>query len=358
MDNFQLLDTAQQGNDEAFSQLAEPHRNELLVHCYRMLGATQDAEDAVQVTFLRCWQNLHRYEHRLDGSLRAWLYKIATNVCLDLLRQQRRRTLIQADVAMETASTPQHVPLDEPLWLQPIPNDWLSDLRNDPEASYTVSESVNLAFIAVLQQLSPRQRAILLLRDVLGMKASEVANLLETTPSAVNSLLLRARKVLDEDQTVSKIRQRPLPEAEQSLLDQYVQAWQAADVDRLVSLLREDGLVTMPPLPSWYQGRTAIRAFLADFVFAKPVVGHWHVKVMKANGQPALALYFRPDEHEAYRIFCLQVLTFESDQVARVDLFMTSDAPYLTADIEATWLPYFNLPVTVDENQGSFRPDA
>lgn len=344
IDTLYLLDAAQQGNDEAFSQLTEPHRHELLVHCYRMLGAAQDAEDAVQMTLLRSWQNLHRYERRLDGSWRAWLYKIATNVCLDLLRRQRRRSLVQADIAAETEAAPQHVPLDERLWLQPIPQDWLSDLRDDPEAIYTVGESVALAFIAVLQQLTPRQRAVLLLRDVLGMKAGEVAGLLETTPSAVNSSLLRARKVLDENQTVTKLRQRPLPDAEQNLLDRYVQAWQAADVDRLVSLLREDGIVTMPPLPSWYQGRAAIRRFLAEFVFEKSSAERWHVTVTRANGQPALALYFRPDEQESYRLFCLHVLTLECDQVARIDLFMTSGAPYLTADVEASWLPYFNLP--------------
>src|SRR5829696_1845212 len=264
------LAAARQGDSQRFSELAEPFRRELQVHCYRILGSLHEAEDMVQETMLRAWKRLESYEGR--ASFRSWLYKIATNACLDALDQRRSRRLLPpqcipaADPHMQIAP-----PSPEFVWIEPIPDEWLEDISTpNPETRYTESESISLSFLTALQTLPPRQRAVLILRDVLDFSANETAEILELTVSSVNSALHRARV------TLSKRYQGQEPEIStnslndertQWLLDHFVQAWESADVDGLVALLKEDAAFAMPPSPSWYQGPAAIGIFAAATVF-------------------------------------------------------------------------------------------
>lgn len=321
----ETLRAAREGDPDAFPRLVEPYRRELLVHCYRILGSLDDAEDMLQETLFRAWRALGGFEGR--ASLRSWLYKIATNACLDALTSRRRRAL---PTTIGPASDPGDElpgPVSEPIWLQPLP-DWLVDerLSINPAARYDALESVQLAFLVALQNLPGRQRAVLLLRDVLGWSATDVADQLNMTSVAVNSGLQRARATLARRQVhLAGEWIVPTPDAELSqVLTRYVNAWEAADVNGLVALLREDAIIAMPPLPVWFQGRENIRQFLEGFLFAGDANGRFRMVGTRANGCPAFAVY-RRDERGGYRPSALQVLTIQNGLVAVLDDFLVSD---------------------------------
>jgi len=331
------LAAARSGDQLEFGRLTEPHRHELQVHCYRLLGSLHEAEDLVQETMLRAWRRLDTFEGR--ASFRAWLYKIATNACLDALDKRRRRSLPMSTRPPADPHQPLDPPLSDSAWLEPLPNDLVAAADENPEARYTLRESVTLAFLAALQTLPPRQRAVLILRDVLDWRASETANCLELTVSAVNSALHRARVTLAKHYhgQGQKAVQPSLDEPTGALLSRYLHAWEAADVDALVGLLKEDAALAMPPIPSWYRGREAIRLILLAIPFAGAATGRWRLLATRANSQPALALYQQDEAHGAtYRGVGLQVLTIDGDLVSAVTVFMNPDL-----------LPRFGLPMTL-----------
>jgi len=316
---------------QKFGELTEPYRRELHIHCYRILGSRQEAEDMVQETMLKAWKRIETYEGL--ASFRAWLYKIATNTCLDFLDSKRSRRLLPFQNSL--ASDPHTIlpPAPEISWLEPLPDEWLADTNAvDPEARYSESESISLSFLTALQILPPRQRAVLILRDVLDFSAIETAEVLELTVSAVNSLLHRARKTLAENYQAESPVRAPTDEKTQWLLDRYIRAWQAADVDGLVSLLKRDAILAMPPSPSWYQGKSAIGKFVAASVlgetgmFPGKARNRWRFLPTRANGSPALGMYQR-DETGHYVAFGLQVLIWEGDKVTQIVNFIDPRLP-------------------------------
>jgi RNA polymerase sigma-70 factor, ECF subfamily len=322
VDESMLLPALRAGDEQAFQRLTDRYRRELLVHCYRMLGSFHDAEDVLQETLLRAWRGLESFEGR--SALRPWLYRIATNVCLDAIASRRRRALPNGTTPAADAGEPLPGPTNEPLWIEPMP-DTLIDLRPavNPEAHYDARESVTLAFLATLQTLPGRQRAALILRDVLGWRATEVADLLETSVAAVNSALHRARVSMKGYGADRKFADAPVADSAETaaLLSRYVDAWHAADAAGLVALLREDALITMPPLPLWYQGRVAIRWFFETQLFAGEAEARFRLVPTAANGSPAFATYQR-DESGVYRLGALQVLTLAGSQVAQIHDFL------------------------------------
>jgi RNA polymerase sigma-70 factor (ECF subfamily) len=312
------------GASDEFQRLTDPYQRELLVHCYRMLGSQEDAEDALQETFVRAWRGMETLKD--PAALRAWLYRIATNVSLDMIAHRKARwtpTLLNA-------SADPHDPLPasiaEPIWIEPLPEMLLDGQSLNPEARYEIHESVTLAFLAALQQLPGRQRAVLLLRDVLGWRASEVAELLEISVVAVNSALQRARATIKKHQpdrtfySATHINDTQIA----SLLARYVQAWEMADSANLVTLLREDAVLTMPPVPAWFRGRAAIQYFLDSFLFAGSAQGRFRLTPTRANGCPAFGVY-QLDDNGLYRPAALHVLTIALDQIAQIDDFLTFD---------------------------------
>jgi RNA polymerase sigma-70 factor (ECF subfamily) len=316
------LASARAGDRDAFSALAEPYRRELQVHCYRMLGSLQDAEDLVQETLLRAWRRLDTYEGR--ASFRAWLYKIATNACLDALDQRARRTLPQARQSPSDPDAAPVPPMPEPIWLEPFPDDLLPGAYANLEAYYDARESITLAFLAALQALPPRQRAVLILCDVLDWRAREVAAMLGLTVSAVNSGLHRARSTLARHyhaRDVRTMRTPPPDDTLHALLERYVRAWETADIEALVALLKEDITFPMPPSPGWYRGRAAVRAFVSATILAGDAHGRWRLLPTRANAQPAFAWYRREETGQAYHAFAIQVVTFEGDLIADITTF-------------------------------------
>jgi RNA polymerase sigma-70 factor (ECF subfamily) len=304
-----------------FKRLTDSYHRELLVHCYRMLGSLDDAEDALQETFLRAWRRLDSL--REQASLRAWLYKIATNVSLDMLDNRKVRSLPMLIYPPADPQDPLPAPINDPVWLDPLPDEYLDGLSLDPEAQVEARESVALAFLATLQNLPGRQRAVLILRDVLGWKANEVADLLDLTVAAVNSALQRARTTIKNQQTdlglyrLGEVENTPTGD----LLSRYVKAWETADSNSLIALLREDAVLTMPPSPAWYRGREAIKAFLDGFLFAGQATDRFWLMATRANGCPAFATYQR-DENGVYLPVTLQVLTIVQNQIVQMDDFM------------------------------------
>lgn len=331
------LASARQGNSQEFSELAEPYRRELQVHCYRILGSVHDAEDMVQETMLRAWKRLDTYEER--ASFRAWLYKIATNVCLDLLDKRRRRAkrLLPSNLfSPADPHKPVEPPMTEILWLEPLPDEWLADSAAlNPETRYSTHESISLAFLIALQILPPRQRAVLILKDVMDWSASEIADLLEATNSSVNSALHRARTTLAKNyhsQTTRAPTADDPDEQTQKLLEKYIHAWHTADVNGLVALLRNDATLSMPPSPSWYAGRENIRLFATQTVFANEGMfpglarGRWKLLPVRANGQAGAAVYQRVEEG-AYHPFGVHVLTCDPGQISQISCFIDPSLP-------------------------------
>jgi RNA polymerase sigma-70 factor (ECF subfamily) len=309
-------------HEAAFGALTEQYRRELLMHCYRMLGSFDDAEDMLQETLLHAWRGLHTLRHQ--AALRAWLYRIATNMCLDAIETRRRRGLPNLSLSPFDPDEPIPGPASEPVWIGPAP-DALLDLRPsaNPEVAYDVRESVSLAFLAALQTLPGRQRAILILRDVLGFSASEVAELLETSAQAVNSALQRARLSMKESQTIQHGRGSETRRTD-VLLERYVQAWQAGDAQGLVALLKENAIFSMPPLPMWFLGREPSRRFLETQLFAGGARDRFRLVRTDANGCPAFATYSK-DETGIYRGGAIQVLTIVDGQIAEIDDFLAFD---------------------------------
>jgi RNA polymerase sigma-70 factor (ECF subfamily) len=306
------------GDSSVFSSLIEPYRRELQVHCYRLLGSLQDAEDLVQETMLRAWQHFDTFKGH--ASLRTWLYTIATNACLDTLRKRPPRTLPAAASPAINPLTPIAQAPAESIWLEPFPDLWLAEVTDTPEARYSRRESVSLAFLAVLQLLPPRQRAILLLSDVLDWRASEVAHLLSTSVSAVNSALHRARVTLANNYHTEKQERMQLSSADRAtseLLSRYVKAWETDDVAGLVALLKEEATMSMPPSPSWLWGREAIRVFLISTTFGSQLQTQWRLYATAANGQPAFVVYRADEPHGSSRAFGIQVLTLEGSAATR-----------------------------------------
>jgi RNA polymerase sigma-70 factor (ECF subfamily) len=319
----ELLTSARQGNESAYATLVGPYRGELHAHCYRMLGSVHDAEDALQETLLRAWRAIGRFEGR--SSLRSWLYTIATNTSLNLIAKRPKRVLpIDYGPATDPHDGPGE-PIVESVWIEPYPDEQIGvdDGLAGPEARYELRESVELAFVAALQHLPANQRAVLILREVLGFSAAEVAETLGTTVASVNSAMQRARKTVDErlPDRSQQATLRSLGDARlKELVDGYVDAWMRGDVDAVTSMLSEQATFAMPPLSSWFGPREKIREFLAGY----PLSGLWRWRVVhaRANGQPALAFYAWDDNAQAFLPFALNVLTFEGELISNVTAFV------------------------------------
>ena len=313
------LATAQQ-IDAEFAQLTSPYRGELLAHCYRMLGSFDDAEDQVQETLIRAWKSYGDFEGR--SSLRTWLYRIATNSCLRALENRARRPLPSG---LGGPGTDPDRPLgrakDEIAWLQPFPDSMLGTGLADPASVVTSRASMRLALIAALQYLPPRQRAVLILRDVLGWHAAEVANLLETSTAAANSALQRARAQLASHAPAEDEIQEPKDPAIRTLLDKFASAFEAADVSSLASLLREDAVLEMPPLPTWFRGRGPVTRFLSRVVLTEP--GRFRMVPVAANGQPAFAAYQLGRDGQ-FHAHAIQVLSTSDGFITRIISFNDS----------------------------------
>jgi RNA polymerase sigma-70 factor (ECF subfamily) len=300
-----------------FATLADPYRRELLAYCYRMLGSVDDAEDQVQEILLRAWRAYGEFQGR--SSLRTWLYRIATNTCLRALETRSRRPLPSGlggpaqDAYGQLPATRAEIP-----WLQPFPDGPGADGPADPAAIVSARASMRLALIAALQYLPARQRAVLILRDVLGWHAAEVAELLGISTAAVNSVLQRARAHLAEVSPAEDDLREPADQADRTLLDRYAAAFESADMAALTRLLHEDATLEMPPEPYWFAGRDLVGQFLRSQVLTRP--GRFRMVPTQANGQPAFAVYLRA-EHGPFRPHAIQVLTIRAGRVLRIVSF-------------------------------------
>lgn len=334
------------GEDQAFERLAEPFRREIKLHCYRMLGSLHEAEDLVQETYLRAWRSFSSFD---GGSMRAWLYKIATNACLNALEGRRHQQRYLPD-QLGPAGPPQlegGPALDVP-WLEPYPDanlEGLADAAPNPEARYTARESVQLAFVAAIQQLPPRQRAALMLCDVLGWASAEAASLLGGSTASINSALQRARQTLSQRETDRRgafgFHATP---AQQKLLGRYLHAWEGHDVDGFVALLREDATAVMPPWLQWFFGRETIGTFFAE---AWKTCAGLRLVPASANGQPAFAIYEFSGTDKRWNAHSIHVLTLENDAISRMTLFL-----------DPRLFPDFGLPLSLpdDANPGQHNP--
>jgi RNA polymerase sigma-70 factor (TIGR02960 family) len=325
-----LMSRARAGDSDAFRELTEPYRRELQVHCYRMLGSLQDAEDALQDTLLAAWQSLAGFEGR--ASLRTWLYRIATNRCLNARRSASRRQAKEWDVP--GVEPPESTRLGEVVWLEPYPDALLQgaiDVRLGPEARYEQTESISLAFVTALQVLPPRQLAVLVLRDVLGFHADEVADMLDSTVDSVNSALKRARASLHRRWSPAADREPPPASdspAEDAIVAKFVRAWESADLDALVALLTDDAFISMPPMPFEYKGRDVVARFCASLFGAGR---RFDLVPTRANGQPAFGAYLRTPTGVRHGVG-LYVLSLTGDRICAMTRF------------ENTVLPWFGLP--------------
>jgi RNA polymerase sigma-70 factor (ECF subfamily) len=321
-----LISRARAGDGDAFQELTEPYLRELQVHCYRMLGSIQDAEDALQNTLLTAWQGLSGFEGR--ASLRTWLYKIATHRCLDARRAASRRPAKEWDVP--GVEPPEPTRLGEVVWLQPFPDALLDRAINGapgPEARYEQNESISLAFVTGLQVLPPRQLAVLILRDVLGFHASEVADVLDSTVESVTSALKRARASLQRWQLATADSEPPPAAgspAEDAIVAKFVHAWESADLDALVGLLTGDVFMSMPPMPFEYQGRDVVARFCASLFGAGR---RFDLVPTRANGQPAFGAYLRARGGIRHGVG-LYVLTLTGDRICALTRFDNSVLPW------------------------------
>jgi RNA polymerase sigma-70 factor, ECF subfamily len=312
----------------AFGEL-EQHRRELTAYCYRMLGSPFEAEDAVQDTLIRAWRSIDRFEGR--SALRSWLYRIATNVCLDMLSgRERRARPMDLGASVEPVESNLNT-LPEVTWIEPIPDTSIAP-DGDPATVAESRETIRLAFVAALQHLPPRQRAVLILCEVLRWKASEVGELLDTSVASVNSALQRARATLDQTDVVSAGSTKPLSEADRDLLARYVEAFQAYDMEKLTSLIHEDATQSMPPYDMWLRGRDDIFAW-----WTGPGIGCKGSRViptMAANGSPAFGQYKPSETGSGYDPWALQVLELEDGGIAELTFFLGTE----------TLFPLFGLP--------------
>ena len=329
----QTLARARAGDQHAFRELTDAYRRELQLHIYRIVGSAQDAEDLLQETLLAAWRGLERFEER--ASVRAWLYRIATNRSLDALRASRRRP----EELQRMTDVPDPTRRAEPIWLEPYPDvllEGVPDRAPGPEARYETREAIALAFIVGLQHLPPQQRAVLVLRDVLGYRAAEAAEMLETSEASVNSLLRRARAAFESRLPAAGRARAPLPDSkvERDLVGRFAETVENGDIDAMVALLTDDAWLTMPPLPHAYQGRDAIHAFLrgAEERRGAPM----RLVPTRANTQPAFGGYLLVPETGVARAFSLFVLTLEGDRISAITWFADSSV-----------LPRFGLPRTL-----------
>jgi RNA polymerase sigma-70 factor (ECF subfamily) len=325
-----LISRARAGDGDAFRELTEPYLRELQVHCYRMLGSLEDAEDALQDTLLAAWQGLAGFEGR--ASLRTWLYRIATHRCLDARRAASRRPAKEWDVP--GVEPPEPTRLGEVVWLQPFPGALLEGATGGPpgpEARYEQTEAISLAFVTALQVLPPRQLAVLILRDVLGFHASEVAGMLDATVESVNSALKRARAGLQHRRPSADGREPPPASgspAEDAIVAKFVRAWESADLGALVALLTDDVFMSMPPMPLEYQGRDVVARFCAGLFGAGR---RFDLVPTRANGQPAFGAYLRAPDGISHGVG-LYVLTLTGDRICAMTRF------------DNNVLPWFGLP--------------
>jgi RNA polymerase sigma-70 factor (ECF subfamily) len=333
----------------SFGEL-EQYRGELTAYCYRMLGSPFDAEDAVQDAFVRAWRNREKFEGR--SAMRSWLYRIATNVCLDMLKgKERRARPMDLGPSCEPIEANLHV-RQEATWLEPIPLTLVAPDR-DPADVAVANESIRLAFVAALQHLPARQRAVLILREVLGFSAQEVAETLDSTVASVNSALQRARKAIDEelpDQSQQATLRALGDKRVQDMIETYMRAWEDGDIDTIVGMLTEDVTMAMPPMPTWFRGLEASTGFLTNFVFAdrdrrQELISfagerrRARLLPASASGQPAFGVYHWNDEAGAYMPIALQVLTLRGDRIRDVTAFVNPAA-----------LPRFGLPERIGED--------
>jgi len=321
-----LLIRARAGDGDAFRELTEPYRRELQVHCYRMLGSFQDAEDALQDTLLAAWQGLGGFEGR--ASIRTWLYRIATNRCLNARRSASRRPAKEWDIP--EVEPPEPTRLGEVVWLEPFPDALLEgaiDVPLGPEARYEQTESISLAFVTALQVLPPRQLAVLILRDVLGFHANEVADMLDSTVESVNSALKRARASLQRRRPPTADREPPPASdspSEDAIVAKFVSAWESADLDALVALLTDDVFMSMPPMPFEYEGRDVVARFCASLFRSGR---RFDLVRTRANGQPAFGAYLRGPAGIRHGIG-LYVLTLTGDRICAMTRFDNSVLPW------------------------------
>ena len=321
-----LISKARAGDGDAFRDLTEPYRRELQVHCYRMLGSFQDAEDALQDTLLSAWQGLGGFEGR--ASVRTWLYRIATNRCLNARRSAARRPAKEWNIP--EVEPPEPTRLGELVWLEPFPDALLAggiDVPLGPEARYEQTESISLAFVTALQLLPPRQLAVLVLRDVLGFHANEVADMLDTTVESVNSALKRARTSLQRRWPAAADREPPpisSPPSEDAIVARFVNAYESADLEALVTLLTDDVFISMPPMPFEYQGRDVVASLFASIFGAGR---RFDLVPTRANGQPAFGAYLRGPTGIRHGTG-LVVLTLTGDRISAMTRFDNGVLPW------------------------------
>jgi RNA polymerase sigma-70 factor (ECF subfamily) len=321
-DEHQLLEAAQAGDEQAFALLVAPYQAQLRAHCYRMLGSLADAEDALQETMLRAWSGLAGFESR--SSLRSWLYRIATNASLRMIEKRPKRVL---PIDYGPAADPHAAfgePLSESVWLEPYPDAELGveAALLGPDARYEQRESIELAFAAAFQHLPARQRAVLILRDVLGFSAKETAEALETTSVSVDSALQRAHKAIEErvPAQTQQATLRALGDSElREIVKRFADAWERNDVDAVVAMLTDDARMAMPPWPKWYGGRDAVAAFLGGWPLSARK--RWQVLPTRANGQPAVAGYLWDEQTGAFRPETIIVLTFRAARIEEITAF-------------------------------------
>jgi RNA polymerase sigma-70 factor (ECF subfamily) len=334
----ELLAAAQRGEENAFELLVAPYRGELQAHCYRMLGSLHDAEDAMQEALLRAWRGIARFEGR--SSLRSWLYTIATNASLRAIERRPKRVL-PIDLGPPADPHGELVkPLVESAWVEPFPDDRLGseDREASPEARYEERESVELAFTAALQHLPGLQRAALIMTDVLGFSPGEVAESLEQSPASIYSALQRARKATEErlpSESQQAAREELGEDRTREIVDRFMEAWEAADVDRIRSLLTDDAILAMPPWSEWFSGRDAVTEFLPRGPFR---TRRWKMVPTRANGQPALAAYWIDEDG-----------TLHAEGIVVLDLTPAGEISQITSFRTPELLPKFGLPVSMDQ---------
>ena len=323
IDEITLLQLAREGDESAFGDLVGPYRAELRAHCYRLIGSLSDAEDALQEALLRAWRGLAGFEGR--GSVRSWLYAIVTNVALDVTRHRSRRELPVAFGPSASTGADLDPPLIEQAWLDPYPDHWLTgDARLSPEARYEQRESIELAFLIALHYLPPLQRAVLLLREVVGFSTAEIASQLSTTAPSVNSALQRARRSVRGrlPATSQQSVLRALGDARtKAIVQRYADAIERGDADTLISMLTRDASWSMPPVPTWYRGHQAVRQFLVRV----PLTYRWQHRPARANGQLAVGCYLFDETKRRYVASVIDVLTLDGAKIAAVTGFLTSE---------------------------------